>query len=77
MQVPSHAIHQSWYRSSWNVAVASKSTVLGCKGSRSAYLGKDSLVGRALLHGTADLVEVFCPGQFIVTVGVQEAKVAV
>lgn len=48
-----------------------------CKDARAAYLGEDSLVGRALFHGAADLVKVFCPGQFIVAMGVQEAKVAV
>ena len=52
-------------------------TVSGCKDARATYLSKDSLVGRALLHGTADLVKVLCPGQFVVAVGVQEAEVAV
>lgn len=42
-----------------------------------AELGEDGLVGRALLHGRADLVKVLCGGQLVVTVWVQQPKVAV
>lgn len=53
------------------------SMVSACKDARATHLGKDSLIGGALFHGTADLVKVFCPGQFVMAVGVQETEVAV
>ena len=42
-----------------------------------AQLVEERLVGRALLHGVADLVEVLRAGQLVVAVRVQQPKVAV
>ena len=42
-----------------------------------AQLGEDGLVGRALLHGAADLVKVLRGRQLVVPVRVQQPKVAV
>ena len=42
-----------------------------------AQLVEERLVGRALLHGVADLVEVLRAGELVVAVRVQQPKVAV
>ena len=42
-----------------------------------AQLVEERLVGRALLHGVADLVKVLCAGELVVAVRVQQPKVAV
>lgn len=45
--------------------------------SKSTHLSEDSLVGRALLHSAADLVEILRPSQLIVAMRVQKSEVAV
>ncbi len=40
-------------------------------------LGEDSLIWRALLHCTSNLVKILSTGQLVVAMGVQQAKVAV